>query len=93
MCDIPVPASDATRVHPDIAIAPVIGFDEACYRLENGGGYFDRTLAALSPRPTIIGVGYARSAIPTIHPLPHNIPMDVIITEQGILNCRGYVLG
>lgn len=78
--NIPVPA-DSAEVVPDVVIAPVVGFDPACYRLGYGGGFFDRTLATLSPRPIIIGVGNAGAAITTIHPLPHDIPMDVIITE------------
>jgi 5,10-methenyltetrahydrofolate synthetase len=82
--NIPMPA-DGPEVVPDIVIAPVVGFDAACYRLGYGGGFFDRTLAAMSPRPTIIGVGYAQAAITTIHPLPHDVPMDVIVTERGIL--------
>jgi 5-formyltetrahydrofolate cyclo-ligase len=82
--NIPVPA-DGAEVVPNVVIAPVVGFDRACYRLGYGGGFFDRTLAALSPRPIIIGVGYAQAAMTTIHPLPHDIPMDVIITERDIV--------
>jgi 5,10-methenyltetrahydrofolate synthetase len=82
--NIPVPA-DGAEVIPDIVIGPVVGYDRNCYRLGYGGGFFDRTLAALSPRPIIIGVGYAQAAITSIHPLPHDIPMTVIITEHGII--------
>ena len=82
--NIPVPA-DGAEVVPNVVIAPVVGFDPACYRLGYGGGFFDRTLATFSPRPIIIGVGYAEAAITTIHPLPHDIPMDVIITEREIV--------
>jgi 5-formyltetrahydrofolate cyclo-ligase len=82
--NIPVPA-DGAEVIPDIVIAPVVGYDRNCYRLGYGGGFFDRTLAALSPRPIIIGVGYAQAAITSIYPLPHDIPMTVIITEHGII--------
>jgi 5,10-methenyltetrahydrofolate synthetase len=82
--NIPVPA-DGAEVVPDIVIAPVVGFDRACYRLGYGGGFFDRTLAAMSPRPMIIGVGYAQAAIASIHPLPHDIAMDVIVTERDII--------
>jgi len=45
--NIPTPA-DSPIVVPDVVLAPVLGFDEACYRLGNGGGYFDRTLAVRS---------------------------------------------
>ncbi|MDA8252410.1 MAG: 5-formyltetrahydrofolate cyclo-ligase [Rhodospirillales bacterium] len=82
--NIPVPAEGA-EVVPDIVVAPLVGFDRACYRLGYGGGFYDRTLAALSPRPMIIGVGYAQAAITNINPLPHDIPMDVIVTEHDVI--------
>lgn len=81
--NIPVPAEGAPVVIPDVVIAPVIGFDRLCYRLGYGGGFFDRTLAALPQRPRVFGVGYSVSAIPTIFPQPHDIPMDCVITEQA----------
>jgi 5,10-methenyltetrahydrofolate synthetase len=83
--NIPVPEDSADVVTPDAVIAPVVGFDRACYRLGNGGGYFDRTLAALNRRPRIIGVGYAQAAIATIYPQPHDIPMDLVVTEDGVV--------
>lgn len=82
--NIPIPAG-GEELTPDVTIAPVIGFDRACYRLGYGGGFFDRTLASLSTRPRAIGVGYALAAIGTIHPLPHDIAMDVIVTERGVV--------
>ena len=76
---IPYPA-DGAEVAPDLVLAPVVGFDPAGYRLGYGGGFFDRTLAAASPRPRAIGLGYPQSALPTIHPQPHDIPMERIVT-------------
>jgi 5-formyltetrahydrofolate cyclo-ligase len=81
--DIPVPAA-GEEVCPDVVIAPIVGYDRDAYRLGYGGGYFDRTLAAIRKRPLIIGVGYSQAAIPTIFPGIHDIPMDKIVTEQGI---------
>ena len=69
-------------VTPDLMIAPLVGFDRARYRLGNGGGYFDRTLAALVDRPFVIGVGYAFSELETIHPQAHDMPMDMTVTEK-----------
>ena len=69
-------------VTPDLMVAPLVGFDHARYRLGNGGGYFDRTLAVLTNRPFVIGVGYAFGEIETIYPQPHDIPMDLIVTEK-----------
>ncbi len=83
---IPVPEKRAL-VTPRVVLAPLVGFDRASYRLGYGGGYFDRTLAALSPRPLAIGVGFEIQLLETIHPQPFEMPMDLIVTETGT-RCR-----
>ncbi|HJT14496.1 MAG TPA: 5-formyltetrahydrofolate cyclo-ligase [Dongiaceae bacterium] len=80
--NIPIPDT-RERVTPRLLLAPVVGFDPQRYRLGYGGGYFDRTLAALAGSRTVIGVGYDSQALGTIHPLAHDIPMDRIVTESG----------
>jgi len=79
---IPYPA-DGPEVQPGIVIAPLVGFDRQGFRLGYGGGFFDRTLARLAPRPLVIGLGYASSALDTIFPQPHDIGMDWIVTDEG----------
>lgn len=79
--NILVPAN-GPAILPDVVIAPVVGFDDANYRLGYGGGFFDRTLAAMPKRPLVVGVGYAGSRIATIYPQPHDIPMDIIVTDE-----------
>ena len=83
--NIPVPTADADPVVPDVVIAPVVGFDPKCYRLGYGGGYFDRTLAIMPGPVRIFGVGFRQGGIPTIYPQPHDIPMDAVVTEDGLL--------
>lgn len=68
----------------DSLIVPLLGFDEQGYRLGYGSGYFDRTLAAMNPLPLTVGVAFEALRLPTIHPQPHDIPMDYIVTEQSI---------
>ena len=86
--DIPVP--DGTEVLvPDVALVPMNAFDEQGYRLGYGGGYFDRTLAAVERRMVAIGVSYEMLRLPTIHPQPHDIPMDFVVTEAGIYAAGG----
>lgn len=80
--NIPIPA-DVREVVPDIVIAPLVGFDQAGFRLGYGGGFFDRTLAQALKEQTVIGVGYDRSAITTIYPQWHDIPMNWIVTGQA----------
>ena len=82
--NIPVPPPDAETLTPDIVLAPLVGWDGAGFRLGYGGGYFDRTLAALSPRPFSIGIGLKSARLATIFPQPHDIALDVILTEAGI---------
>jgi 5-formyltetrahydrofolate cyclo-ligase len=82
--NIPVPPPGAARVVPTITLAPLVGWDTAGYRLGYGGGYFDRTLAALSPRPFVIGVGLDQARLATIYPQPHDIRLDAIVTEAGM---------
>jgi 5-formyltetrahydrofolate cyclo-ligase len=78
--NIPIPEK-RDIVLPQAVLAPLVGFDRELYRLGYGGGYFDRTLAALAPRPLAIGVGFELSLLETVHPQPHDIPMDLIVTE------------
>ena len=73
------PAQD-DWVEPQVVLAPLVGVDERNFRLGNGGGYFDRSLAAWSPRPRVIGVGFRSARIATIYPQAHDIPMDRVIT-------------
>lgn len=78
---IPVPA-DGETVQPDTLLVPLVGYDRHAFRLGYGGGFYDRTLAATPRRPATLGIGFGLASLPTIHPQPHDIPMDVIITEQ-----------
>lgn len=82
--NIPVPPSDADELTPDIALAPLVGWDSDCFRLGYGGGYFDRTLAELDPTPFKIGIGYSAARLPTIYPQSHDIALDLILTEDGV---------
>lgn len=80
---LPVPEG-VPIVRPDIVLMPPVGFDAYGYRLGYGGGYYDRTLAALSPQPLKIGVAFELSRIETIQPQSHDIPMDYVVTQQGM---------
>lgn len=82
--NIPVPPPEADELTLEVALAPCLGWDGACFRLGWGGGYFDRTLAALVPRPLTIGIALSAACLPTIFPQPHDIPLDLILTEDGV---------
>ena len=80
---LPVPAATA-RVVPDALLIPVVGIGERGDRLGYGGGFFDRTLAALTPRPLAIAIGFELSRVPSTEPQPHDVPMDFVVTEAAI---------
>ena len=81
--DLPVP--EGTRVVvPQALLIPPVGFDDRGYRLGYGGGYFDRTLSAISPQPLKIGVAFEMSRLETIYPQAYDIPLDFIVTERCI---------
>lgn len=86
---IPYPA-EGPEVSPTTVLAPLVGFDAACYRLGYGGGFFDRTLTAMARKPVVIGLGYPQLRIATIFPQSHDIPMDWIVagTESALRRTR-----
>lgn len=86
--NIPVPQS-AEPLTPDVVIAPLLGIDAAGYRLGNGGGYYDRTLAALPRLPQVIGVGHDFCRMDTIFPMPWDVPMQQSILGDGSLTDYG----
>jgi len=79
---IPVPKR-RDIVKPDVLIVPLVGFDDANYRLGYGGGYYDRTLAQLPADTVTLGVGFSTAHLATIHPQDFDIPMTHIFTESS----------
>lgn len=85
--DIPIPAKREV-VRPTALLVPLLGFDETGYRLGYGGGYYDRTLATMDPKPLTIGIGFELGRLPSIYPQPHDIPMDALVTEAGLVGVQ-----
>ena len=87
---IPSPTAAAEALIPDLVIAPLIAFDRAGYRLGQGGGYYDRTLAALrgGGRLFVIGLAYAGQEVDRIPKSAHDQPLDAILTESGYHRLR-----
>lgn len=82
--DIPTP-TDGAFVTPQAILLPVNAFDAACFRIGYGGGFFDRTLASLTPRPLAIGVGFDFQQVSSTRPQSHDLPLDAIVTESKLL--------
>ncbi|MEM9974157.1 MAG: 5-formyltetrahydrofolate cyclo-ligase [Pseudomonadota bacterium] len=80
-----IPEADVPAV-PDVLIVPLLAFDEAGYRLGYGGGYYDRTLAALRQAQPVFAVGFAYGAqeAAALPREPTDAALDAIVTEAGV---------
>jgi 5-formyltetrahydrofolate cyclo-ligase len=89
----PVAAGEA-RLEPlrlDTILVPVVGFDRNGNRLGMGAGYYDRALRHLRDRgrrwrrPRLVGVAYSCQEVESIVPSRWDVPLDLIVTEHGIV--------
>lgn len=84
--NIPRPAHEHA-VRPTVILVPCVGFDERCWRLGYGGGFYDRTLAALAadggPAPRTVGVAWDEARLDAFEPLPTDRPLDAVVTPSS----------
>ncbi|MEI6548561.1 MAG: 5-formyltetrahydrofolate cyclo-ligase [Burkholderiales bacterium] len=85
------PVQDET-VRPTLLVIPCLGFDRRAYRLGYGGGFYDRTIAALlaeSGRPIrTVGAAWDDALIDDFVPLPTDLPLDAVITPSAVVAAR-----
>jgi len=82
--DIPKP-KDTEEFAPEILVVPCLGFGPGGVRLGYGGGFFDRTLASLNPRPVTVGVSFTHGFLPLLRSSPQDLPLDAMLTEDGVM--------
>lgn len=75
---------------PDILLVPTLGYTTQGGRLGYGGGYYDRTLAAMKNKlhkPLTIGIGWSEGLLthkfPAYHPQAHDMPLHAVLSAQG----------
>lgn len=76
---------DTEEFHPQLLLVPCVGFGPKGLRLGYGGGFYDRTLASLKPMPFTAGLGYSHGFIPWLTGEPHDVPLDAMLTEEGVI--------
>jgi len=81
--DVLVPPT-SERIVPQALLIPCVGIDRQRFRLGYGGGYYDRTLALMQPRPYTVGIGFDCACLESMAPKPHDHQLDAAITESGI---------
>lgn len=84
------PPASATVVTPRVVLAPLLAFDGAGTRLGYGGGYYDRTLAALRGAGPVlaIGIAYAAQQVDKAPRTGYDEPLDWVVTEEGAIKTR-----
>jgi 5-formyltetrahydrofolate cyclo-ligase len=76
----------------DLVLLPLVGFDAHGMRLGMGGGYYDRTFAYRNRHtawrgPRLVGVAYSFQQVPSIGREWHDVPLDAVVTESGVIRC------
>jgi 5-formyltetrahydrofolate cyclo-ligase len=76
----------------DVVFLPMVGFDRHGVRVGMGGGYYDRVFGFRRLRtvwhvPLLVGIGYASQEVERIAAAAHDVPLDLVITERGVIRC------
>ena len=79
---IPKP-KDTEIIIPTLIFAPCVGYGPGGFRLGYGGGFYDRMLASLTPKPFSVGLGFGMGFLADLEPEPHDVPLDAILNEHG----------
>jgi 5-formyltetrahydrofolate cyclo-ligase len=70
---------------PELLIVPCLGYGPGGLRLGYGGGFFDRTLQSISPRPVTVGVSYTHGFLPLLRASERDVELDAMLTEDGVM--------
>lgn len=82
--DIPKPKGTEEFV-PQMLVVPCLGFGPGGARLGYGGGFFERTLKSISPRPVTVGVSYTHGFLPFLRDGAGDLPLHALLTEDGVM--------
>lgn len=81
------PSEAAPLATPDLVLVPLAAFDARGNRLGYGKGHYDRALTALREAgfaPRLVGVAFAAQEVDAIPTEPFDVPLDAVVTEDGI---------
>lgn len=80
-----VPEDEPDPDSLDVVVVPGLAFTHGGHRLGQGGGWYDRFLAGLPDRVVTIGVGFAEQVVVDLPLEPHDVPLDMIVTDAGVV--------
>jgi 5-formyltetrahydrofolate cyclo-ligase len=73
----------------DIVMVPGVGFSRDGARMGNGQGYYDRLLERVRPDCALVAPCYESQLFDEIIVGPHDVYMDLVVTESAIYQGRG----
>lgn len=85
------PGAAAGDAVPDLILLPLAGFDRQGGRIGYGKGHYDRAVAGLragAHDPVLVGIGFAIQEVAAVPLEPHDIALDVVVTETEVLRIR-----
>jgi 5-formyltetrahydrofolate cyclo-ligase len=87
---IPEPSVSEKKMNindADIVIIPGAGFDASGNRIGYGGGYYDRLLSGLQKEIPVIAPAYEEQVVDSILSEPHDIKVQIIVTDRRVILC------
>ncbi len=84
------PGPEAAEVLPDVMLVPLAAFDRSGHRIGYGKGHYDRAISAIGAGRALhlIGVAYSVQEVDCVPFEEHDHPLDLIVTEAGVIRCR-----
>ncbi len=76
------PAPEKAALRPDCLLVPLLAVDGEGYRLGYGGGFYDRTLAALGDAISV-GLAFSFQVCQRLPRAAHDSPLDWLVSEDG----------
>lgn len=70
----------------DLMVIPAVAYDRNGNRLGRGKGFYDRLLASTKARK--VGIAYDFQLVDEIPAEPHDVPVDIVITETRFIRRR-----
>lgn len=83
----PVIRNESEQVEPDVVLVPGVAFDANLNRIGYGVGYFDRFLKETDALK--IGICFDMQVASGILAEPHDVRMDMVVTEKRIIRAGG----
>lgn len=84
--DLSLGAKEVDPALIDVVVVPGAAFDSRGYRIGYGGGYYDRFL--LETRCLKFGVAFAEQLYPMLPAARHDVPVDFVVTDESVIDCR-----